>query len=258
MFEAKEYMAWRLKAHGKAGVQAPFLFRLCNEVLTPKNRVPAGAAFEAVRQALLADHREIRVTDLGAGAKTESSNVRKISYVARTSAKPRKWAEVLHKLAAEFKPAVIIELGTSLGISGMYLASAIPQGKLLTLEGCPQIAALARENFERAGIRNAEIITGSFDETLPRMLETLPQVDFAYVDGNHTEEGTLRYFSWLKHKAGPNTVLIFDDIHWSEGMKNAWRSICADPSVTVSLDLFRLGVVFFNPGLSKQHFNLTV
>lgn len=258
MFEAKEYMAWRLKAHGKAGVQAPFLFRLCNEVLTSKNRVTAGAPFEAVRQTLLADHREIQVTDLGAGAKTESSNVRKISYIARTSAKSRKWAEVLHKLAAAFQPSVMVELGTSLGISGMYLAAAVPEGKLITLEGCPQIAAMARENFDRAGIRNAEIITGSFDDTLPQVLENLARVDFAYVDGNHTEEATWRYFSWFKHKSGPDTVLIFDDIHWSEGMKNAWHAICQDPAVTVSLDLFHIGVVFFHPGLSKQHFNLTV
>lgn len=258
MFEAKEYMAWRWRAHGKAGVQAPFLFRLCNEVLTPKNRVSAGAPFEAIRRGLLADHRELRITDLGAGAKTETSNLRKVSYVARTSAKPRKWAEILYKLAAEFKPGTIIELGTSLGISGMYLAAAIPQGKLLTLEGCPNIAALARENFQKAGIRNAEVITGHFDDTLPQVLQNLPTVEFAYIDGNHTEAGTLHYFTLLKHKAGPNTVLVFDDIHWSEGMKNAWRSICADPAVTVSLDLFHIGVVFFNPGLSKQHFNLTV
>lgn len=258
MFEAKEYMAWRWKAHGKAGVQAPFLFRLCNEVLSAKNRVTAGAPFEVVRQGLLADSREIRVTDLGAGAKTESSNLRKVSYIARTSAKPRKWAEVLHKLAAEFKPKTIVELGTSLGISGMYLASAIPGGKLVTLEGCPQIAGLARENFEKAGIRNAEIVVGPFDDTLPQVLENLPETEFAYIDGNHTEAGTLRYFSAFKHKAGPNTVLIFDDIHWSEGMKNAWQTICQDPAVTLTLDLFHLGVVFFNPGLSKQHFNLTV
>lgn len=258
MFEAKEYMAWRWKAHGKAGVQAPFLFRLCNEVLSTKNRVTVGTPFEALRQELLADHREIDVTDLGAGAKTERSNRRKISYIARTSAKSRKWAEVLYKLAAEFAPQTIVELGTSLGISGMYLAAAIPQGKLLTLEGCPNIAALARENFSKTGIRNAEVITGHFDDTLPQVLARLPQVDFAYIDGNHTEAATLHYFSQFKQKAGPNTVLVLDDIHWSEGMKNAWKTIYQDPAVTVSLDLFHLGVLFFNPGLSKQHFNLTV
>ena len=258
MFEAKEYISWRLRAHGKAGVQAPFLFRLCNEVLSPKNRVRGNEPFEAIRRELLADEREIQITDLGAGAKTEASPVRKVSYVARTSAKSPKWAGILHKLAAEFRPEVIIELGTSLGISGMYLAAAIPQGRLVTLEGCPNIAALARENFAKAGIRNAETVTGHFDETLPQVLETLPQVTFAYIDGNHTEAATLHYFSLFKNKATADTVLIFDDIHWSEGMKAAWETIRNDASVTLTLDLFHLGLVFFNPGLSKQHFNLTV
>lgn len=258
MFEAREYISWRWKAHGKAGVQAPFLFRLCNEVLSAKNRVPDSNRFETIRQGLLADKREISVTDLGAGAKTESSNIRSISYIARTSAKPRKWAEILYKLAAEFQPQTIVELGTSFGVSGMYLASAIPQGRLVTLEGCPNIAAVAAESFKKAGIGNVEIVTGHFDDTLPKVLETLPQVDFAYVDGNHTEQGTLRYFSWLKHKAAQNTVLIFDDIHWSEGMKKAWETIRHDTAVTLTVDLFTIGLVFFNPGLSKQHFNLTV
>lgn len=258
MFEAREYISWRLKAHGKAGVQAPFLFRLCNEVLSAKNKVTSASTFEKIRQDLLQDKRNISVTDLGAGAKTELSNIRSVSYIARTSAKAKKWAEVLHKLAKEFQPNTIIELGTSFGISGMYLASAIPNGKLMTLEGCPNIAEIAKENFDKANIDNAEIIIGNFDKTLPQLLSQTNQVDFVYVDGNHTEEATLRYFSWFKDKAGKNTVLIFDDIHWSEGMKKAWETIQKDNSVTLTVDLFQIGLVFFNPGLSKQHFNLTI
>lgn len=258
MFEAKEYISWRWRAHGRAGVQAPFLFRLASDVLSPKHSEGSNAVIEAVRHKLLADKRQIRVTDLGAGAKTESSDLRAISYIARTSAKSPKWAGVLYRLVREFNPHTVIELGTSLGISGMYMASAIPQGKLLSLEGCPEIATLARENFAEAGFTNAEIITGPFDDTLPRVLETLSDVPFAYIDGNHTEAATLRYFSWLKHKATEKTVLVFDDIHWSEGMKRAWETICNDPAVTLTVDLFHLGLVFFNPGLSKQHVNLTV
>lgn len=257
MFEAREYISWRWKAHGKAGVQAPFLFRLCDKVLSPKNRVD-GASIEAIRRELLADHREIRVTDLGAGAKTESSDIRRISYIARTSAKSKKWAETLHRLVREFKPGTVIELGTSLGISGMYMAAAVPEGRLLTLEGCPAVAAAARENFAKAGFSNAEVIVGDFDDTLPRVLESIPQVEFAYIDGNHTEAGTLQCFYRLRDKAGKNTVLVFDDIHWSEGMKKAWQTIQQDETVTLTADLFHIGLVFFNPGLSKQHFNLTI
>lgn len=258
VFEAKEYISWRLKAHGKAGVQAPFLFRLCNEVLESQDNIPEGKRIEQIRAELLTDECTIDITDLGAGAKTEKSNKRKVSYVARTSGKAKKWAEVLHRLVRYFQPQHVIELGTSLGISGMYLASAIPGGKLYTLEGCPNIAALALGNFKKAGISNAEIIVGNFDDTLSGILERIRNVEFAYIDGNHTEEATLRYFYMLKEHASPKTVLVFDDIHWSEGMKRAWRIITEDDAVTVSVDLFRYGIVFFNTDLSKQHFNLTI
>lgn len=258
MFEAREYISWRIKAHGKAGVQAPFLFRLCNEVLSGKNDISVGERFEKIRQELLQDNRNINVTDLGAGAKTESSNIRSISYIARTSAKSKKWGQTLHKLAKDFQPKTIIELGTSFGISGMYMASAIPNGKLITLEGCPNIAEIAKQNFDRAAIKNTEVIVGHFDETLPKLLGNMTAVDFVYIDGNHTEEATWRYFSWFKDKAAKNTVLIFDDIHWSPGMKKAWTAIQTDKSVTLTVDLFQIGLVFFNPGLSKQHFNLTI
>lgn len=258
MFEAREYISWRWKAHGKAGVQAPFLFRLCNEVLSTKNTVSVSAPFEKRREELLQDQTEISVTDMGAGAKTEKSDKRSISYIARTSAKPKKWGETLYRLAKDFQPETIIELGTSFGISGMYLAAAIPNGKLITLEGCPHIAAIAAESFKKTDITNAEIIVGNFDDTFPALLEKTDNVAFVYIDGNHTEEATLRYFYLLKDKAVKNTVLIFDDIHWSEGMKRAWQQIIADTSVTLTVDLFQIGLVFFNPGLSKQHFNLTL
>ena len=258
MFEAKEYISWRWKAHGKAGVQAPFLFRLCNEVLSQKSIAKGSTAFEQIRQDLLSDKRKITLTDMGAGATTEPSNIRSVAYIARTSAKPKKWAETLYRLAQDFQPKTIIELGTSFGISGLYLAAAIPHGKLVTLEGCANIAEIARENFKKAHIDNVEIRIGHFDETLPQLLKSVDRVNFVYIDGNHTEEATLRYFSWLKDKAAENTVLIFDDIHWSEGMKNAWQQIINDKSVTLTVDLFQIGLVFFNPGLSKQHFNLTI
>lgn len=258
MFEACEYISWRWKAHGKAGVQAPFLFRLCDKVLSPKNAVASSSLIEKIREELLHDEREIEVTDFGAGAKTLKSNRRKISYIARTSAKSKKWGQALHRLAAEFRPSTIIELGTSLGISGMYMASAIPKGQLISLEGCPHIAALAQSTFQKNRFEHIEVRVGNFDETLPELLQRVDKVEFVYIDGNHTEEATLRYFSLLRDKAFEKTVLIFDDIHWSEGMKRAWEQIVADKSVSLTVDLFQIGLVFFNPGLSKQHFNLRI
>lgn len=258
MFEIREFIRWRIKAHGKAGVHPPFLYNLLDLVLTEKNHVPHAARIESLRRTLLRDDREIQVTDLGAGSKSGLADKRRISHIARHSAKPKKWGKTLYRLAAESKPRFMVELGTSLGLSSAYLASAVPGGKLFTLEGCPNIAAEAQKNFEKLNLKNVEIRTGHFDQTLPALLSESDSVDFAYVDGNHTEEATLRYFQWLKEKTNERTVLVFDDIHWSPGMVNAWHKICADDAVTLSVDLFRLGLIFFRSGLSKQHFNLVI
>lgn len=256
MFMAKEYVSWRFKAHGKAGVHPPFLFRLCDKVFSRKNQIPEQERIESIRRKLLNDTRTIEVQDFGAGSKVSGTHLRSIAEIAKGSAKTKKWASVLYQLAAERRPAQIIELGTSLGISTLYMASAIPSGKVISLEGSANISREARKNVQDAGLSNVEIRTGHFDETLPQLLEETQAVEFAYIDGNHTEAATLRYFELFKHKATDYTVLIFDDIHWSEGMKNAWEKIKRDEQVRLSVDFFQLGMVFFNRGLSKQHFNI--
>ncbi len=247
-----------MKAHGKAGVHPPFLYNLLDLVLTEKNRVSETPKIEQLRNKLLRDSRVIEITDLGAGSLTGAGDRRHIRDIARYSAKPKKWGQTLHRLAAEMKPKNLLELGTSLGMSAAYLASAVPKGKLITLEGCPVIASEARKNIDSLNLKNVEIRTGHFDQTLPALLSEIPSVDFAYIDGNHTEEATLRYFYWLKEKSYERTVLVFDDIHWSPGMAAAWQKIRNDDSVTLSVDLFRLGLVFFRSGLTKQHFNIVI
>ena len=258
MFEAGEYIRWRIKAHGKAGVHPPFLYRLLDEVLTEKNPVAETPKMENLRLHLLKNRSLIHVTDLGAGSKTGATRERRICDIVRHAAKSKKWGKMLHRLAAEMQPKTIIELGTSLGISAAYLAKAIPGGTLYTLEGCPAIATEAIKNLDSLGIKNTEIRIGHFDQTLPALLSEISGVDFAYVDGNHTEEATLRYFHLLAEKAHGHSVLVFDDIHWSPGMVKAWQAIREDARVTLSVDFFRIGVVFFDRRFSKQDFNLVI
>jgi predicted O-methyltransferase YrrM len=90
---------------------------------------------------------------------------------------------------------------------------------------------------------------------LPQVLARLDRVDLAYIDGNHRLHPTLQYFEQLLQKKTPDSIFIFDDIHWSAGMEEAWRTICQHPAVTCSIDLFFLGFVFFRPEFkAKQHF----
>jgi predicted O-methyltransferase YrrM len=159
-------------------------------------------------------------------------------------------------LAVNQQAKNIIELGTCLGITTSYLAKSTPSAEILTIEGCPETAAVAYQNFTALNLSNVELQVGNFNELLPKAIANAAELDFVYVDGNHTKQATLNYFNWCLPKIHENSLLIFDDIYWSEGMKEAWEEIKNHPDVTVTIDLFWIGLVYFKKGQAKEHFKI--
>jgi len=251
---ARDYLLHRFKAKTRHGVHSPFVYRLVDEVIYDFSPKKVYDEIEALRKQLLNDNRTIRVIDLGAGSKVNNNQTKKISDIARNALKPPRLAQLLYRLAADLKPRNIIELGTCLGITTVYLQKATPEAKVYTLEGSPEIAAVAFETFANANVDSIKEITGNFDDTLPGVIKELDQLDFVFVDGNHQKDATLNYFEWCLPKVHENTLLIFDDIYWSEGMKEAWSTIKAHPQVSATVDLFWIGLVFFRPGQVKEDF----
>ncbi len=211
---------------------------------------------EDLRASLLVEDRTIPVTDFGAGPKAGLKKDRKISYIARTSAKPAKYAQLLFRLVAHFQPKTIFDLGTSLGITTSYLAMGHKQAKLYTFEGCPSIASEARMNFEKLGLRHVQQVIGNLDDTLPQQLQKVEQLDFAFFDGNHRYEPTMRYFEACLSKQHEHSVFVVDDLYWSAEMKRAWQAIKLHPQVCQTVDLFYIGLVFFRKSQPKEHFTL--
>ncbi|MFI5163768.1 MAG: O-methyltransferase [Bacteroidia bacterium] len=247
-----KYIKYLLSAKTPQGIHSPFVFELVNEVINKKGSYYAFEKIENLRKKLLISLREIEVTDLGTGR----SGKRTISEIAERSLKSEKYAQLLFRLVNHFKPNTILELGTSLGISTSYLASANPKAKVITIEGCPNIANEAKSNFKTLGLNNVELVVGSFDSVLPAVLRQLPTADcqLFFFDGNHREEPTLNYFSQCLEFADNNSIFIFDDIHWSDEMENAWEEIKSNSKITVTIDLFFLGLVFFRKEQTREHF----
>jgi predicted O-methyltransferase YrrM len=251
---ARDYLLHRFKAKTRHGVHSPFVYRLVDEVIYDFSPKKVYDEIEALRKQLLNDNRTIHVIDLGAGSRVNNDQTKKISDIARNALKPPRLAQLLYRLAADLKPQNIIELGTCLGITTIYLKKAAPEAKVYTLEGSPETAAVALEIFGHANAQDIKEITGNFDDTLPGVIKELDRLDFVFVDGNHQKDATLKYFGWCLPKVHENTVLIFDDIYWSEGMKQAWNEIKRHPKVTVTVDLFWIGLVFFKTGRVKEDF----
>ncbi len=255
MFQLLAYLRFWLRSGNAHGLHSPFVFGLYTSVVQHTGQYRAYAAIEERRRQLLANAESISVADFGAGSHTGAGQQRRVADIARTAAKPRKLAQLLFRLANYLRPTTVLELGTSLGLSTAYLAAANLGSRVLTFEGCPNVAAVARETFTTLNLNNIEVVEGNLDHTLAPALATLgAPVDFAFFDGNHRYEPTLRYFEQCLAHRTDESVFVFDDIHWSEDMERAWKTIKAHPDVRLTVDLFYIGLVFFRKNQPKQHF----
>lgn len=252
----KDYLKHRLTAKSRHGTHSPFVYKLADEVIYDFNDKSEYKNIEEQRKKLFNDDSIITVTDLGAGSHLNKNRTKKVSQIAKNALKSPILAKLIYRLAKNAKAKSAIELGTCLGITTAYLAKADAQAKVVTIEGCPQTAEVARKNFQELNLENIELHVGNFDLILPDIIAQQPSLDFVYIDGNHRKDATLNYFKWCLPKVNENSLLIFDDIYWSEGMKEAWSEIKNHPDVTVTIDLFWIGLVYFKKGQAKEHFKL--
>jgi len=251
-------MGFLMTAGNRHQVHSPFLYSLIGEVIRNGKRLKGEEKIDVIRKECLKSKEIIRKTDYGAGAKGIESVTYpvKIQHIARTSLTSEKNARRLCRLAEYIKAERILEIGTSLGITTSYLAIANPRAKIMTLEGCPELCKIARNHFTRLAISNIDLIEGRFEDTLEKALEQLGGADLVFVDGNHREEAVLHYFGKCLPYLNNDTVMIFDDIHSSEGMERAWEKVKQHERVKISLDLFYSGWIFFRKESSRQHFKL--
>lgn len=253
-----DYLRHRISSNTRHGTHSPFVYKLADEVVYRQSHDPVFVEIENLRKQLLVDERLITITDLGAGSLINKNKQKKVKQIAKNALKRPKLAQLIYRLVREQQPKSIIELGTCLGITTAYLSNTNSSVKTITIEGCPNTAKVAKENFEILGLKNVELLVGNFDDKFPEVIQQLDQLDVVYIDGNHTKEATLNYFNQCLERIHENSLLIFDDIYWSEGMKEAWAEIKSHPSVTVTVDLFWIGLVYFRKGQAKENFKLKV
>ena len=250
------YIKYLFRAKSKYSVQAPFIYELITQVINKRTDDNSCKKIEALRKELCLQERAIKITDFGAGSTINNSKTRKIKDIAKNSAKNEKFGKLLYRIIQFYKPKNILELGTSLGISTSYLAKADANAQVFTFEGCSKTAELAQENFDRQSIKNTSITLGDFNLTLTEKLKEIKNIDLAFIDGNHQEKPTIAYFEKCLEYASNDTIFIFDDIHWSDGMENAWDYIKANNRTTLTIDLFSVGILFVKSELSKEDFTI--
>lgn len=238
-------------------MHSPFVFDFILNVLNNHKNYEAPNDVEELRKELSHNETEIEIEDLGAGSRLKKTNKKKIKNLATVAVKPKKYGQLLYRLAKHYQPNNIIELGTSLGVTTTYFSFSNKNAQITTIEGSQSIAQIAKQNFEKLKCNNIQLLQGNFDDILPSLLNKTSSIDCIYIDGNHRLEPTLNYFHQSLQKKHNNTILIFDDIHWSKEMEEAWLTIKEHPEVKCTIDIFFLGFVFFKKEFKeKQHFSI--
>ena len=285
LYRAKSWLRHQLTAWntGGEGVHSPYLFEWVRMVMMDKNGYYKWEEIEACREAMLRDERELEFVDYGSAIRSRSlefRDARRVCDIARRSLAKRKYAQMLARLVGwlgrplltsplrggigdeaseDRKGLTIVELGTSLGVTTAYLAAMDSRNKVVTYEGCPAVAEVARANWEKLGLNNIACVVGEITvDSLQLAVDRLSGIDVAFIDANHTCEATLTYFNALASRVHEKSVVVVDDIHYNEDMEKAWKAICADERVTTTMDLYRMGLVFFDKHYWRKHYKMRI
>jgi predicted O-methyltransferase YrrM len=251
------YLQYLFASKTKFDVHSPFIYSFITQILEDKTEYAEYQLISSYAKQLQSDNTQLEKNNWGAGSAISGKQRQTAGSLFRNTSLDRKYAALLFRLCNYFKPQTVIELGTGLGMSAYSMSLAHHHPEIITVEGNKTISEISGGYFSRLQMQNIVTVCGNFDEKLPDILQNIEHADMAFIDGNHREESTIRYFNLIAEKCHNDSVIIFDDIRWSKGMIDAWNIIKDDSRVTLSVDLFRTGIVFFRSELKiKQHFVL--
>ncbi len=256
LYQLFHYFKFLIRSTNQHGVHSPFVYKLVTKCFYDRSSFTDYRKLKDYKKSLLKNKSKTFITDLGHGSRVTKNSTRKVSQIAFHSGTKFKRAKLLYRLTNYFKSNTVLELGTSLGLGTQAMHLGNPESKITTIEGCPNISNFTKQEFQKLGLKNIDMLVGDFSNVIPKLNK--PNYDLIFFDGNHSKEATLKYFNELVLKANNDSVLIFDDIYWSKGMTEAWNAIKNHEKVTVSIDTFFWGIIFFRKEQVKEHFTIRV
>ncbi len=258
MYPIIQYIKFLFRSRNQHSVHSPYIYKLITECFYDRKRYEEYSLLKSFRKRLYSNELVILVQDFGAGSRVFKSNARQINKIAKTAGITRKRAKLLFRIVKHFNPRDILEIGTSLGLATSALNLGNSEAQTVTIEGCKETSEVAREQFEFFKLTNIQLINDEFNNALNSKELKNSKFDLVFIDGNHNKKATLGLFKTLLLNINNESIMIFDDIHWSKGMTEAWELIKQDPQVKVSIDTYYWGMVFFRKEQEKEHFSIRV
>ncbi|MCF8272784.1 MAG: class I SAM-dependent methyltransferase [Flavobacteriaceae bacterium] len=255
-YQIFQYFKFLYKSTNQHGVHSPFVYDLITKCFYDKTNYQAYKTISEYRKELKKNKTQIAVTDLGSGSQKINSKIRCVSKMAKYAGTTHFRAKLIYRIVAYFKNENILELGTSLGIATQAMQLGNPKSHITTIEGCPNLLAFTKTIFLKNQVSNVNFVNADFQKALKTLNNN--SFDLVFFDGNHQKESTLQYFNALLPTIHNDSLFIFDDIYWSKEMTEAWEIIKQHPKVTVTINTFYWGFVFFRSEQIKEHFTIRV
>jgi len=257
LFRQKKYFQFLLKATNHHGVHSPFVYLLVTKCFYKRSSSIVWKSFLKIRKSIAKDHRKIEVSDFNLASSNSKNNPSAISEIGKTEGISNKKAKLLIKIVRYLKPKDILEIGTSVGLGTVAIKLANTNSSITTAEGCHEKIKIAEALFVKNKLNAIQMVHGDFSETLSSIVQN-KQFDFIYFDGKPTREATLTYFEISLQTIHNDSFFIFNSISLNTEMQAAWSQIKKHPKVSVTIDLYYLGIVFFRKEQAKEDFKIRV
>lgn len=246
------YFHYWFNAKKRHNIHSPFVYELSDRCLSKVVSIEHKILINKQFEVLSSNNNTIQISDFGAGSKV-MGNERKIRDIFKNSRSSKRYADLLYKLCAHYKPERVLEFGTSLAWGTLHMHLGNPNAKIDTIEGCPQTYHVSKSMFP---VDTEKVCF--HDMTFEDFIESLSdqKYDLIFIDGNHRGSALLEYVEQLFDFSHDETIWILDDIRWSDDMWHAWNKIIEDNRFHVSIDFMRMGVILRRPTQVKEHFYL--
>jgi len=254
----KDYIKFLWTAGNLHNLHSPFMYHLATKCLYDHHSYPEYQILKEYKKILVKDNKLINVQDYGAGSRVFKTQKRRIKDIAQIAGSSSADMKRLFRLVNYFQPKQVLELGTSLGKATLAMALANPKADIISVEGDKSLSEYTQKRLQEFQIKNVRIVNKEFNKFFGENNAVDVKWDLIYMDGNHRLAPTLQYFDWLQSHLHNDSVVIVDDIYWSDEMKQAWNTLKQHPKVQQSIDTFFFGLLFFRKEQYPQHFKINL
>ncbi len=266
LFFIFNYFIFKLKASNEHGVHSPFVFHLLTNVIYNKNEYYCFKNIANLKLQFVSSKNifnwvknKFSLPNNTLGKNYSESDFRLINNTNQIYCHNKysvKYSKLLFRLVNHFQPEHIIEIGTSFSIHSIYLASACSKTSLITIEQNAEIADVTKDKFKKINLINIEQKFGNIPTSIFEIFSRFSTLNFVCFNRGFCASETLNYFTLCLEKVSKDSIFVFCDIYASSSNKELWNTIKNNNRVSVTIDFFFMGIVFFHKEQAKQNFRI--